>query len=183
MCGILHPGCRFALPWAKCLLLFQGVYFAGLSSRTGVYSCLSPCDGCKTRKGDGGAGGKYPSLLEDFQTGTASMARKRHLASPARGFLCLCLMAQIEVQEVQRVQGVQGVQGVQEVQWVQIRPIRLIRGGNSSRQPVLYGRGIAISISGEHLITGHHLLDLATVFALLKSKGGNKGKMHLLFGG
>ena len=29
----------------------------------------------KTRKGDDGAGGKYPSLLEDFQTGTASMAR------------------------------------------------------------------------------------------------------------
>ena len=65
----------------------------------------------------------------------------------------------------------------------QIRPIRLIRGRNSSRQPVLYGRGIAISILGEHLITGHHLLDLATVFALLKPKGGNKGKMHLLFGG
>ena len=54
---------------------------------------------------------------------------------------------------------------------------------NSSRQPVLYGGGIAISILGEHLITGHHLLDLATVFALLKPKGGNKGKMHLLFGG
>ena len=52
---------------------------------------------------------KYPSLLEDFQTGTASMARKRHLASTARGLLCFCLMAQIEVQEVQ---------------WVQIRPIR-----------------------------------------------------------
>ena len=44
--------------------------------------------------------------------GTASMARKRHLASSARGFLCFCLMAQIEVQKVQ------------EVQWVQIRPIR-----------------------------------------------------------
>ena len=43
--------------------------------RTGVYLCLSPCDGCKTRKGDGVAGRKYPSLLEDFQTGTASMAR------------------------------------------------------------------------------------------------------------
>ena len=40
----------------------------------------------KTLWGDGGAGGKYPSLLEDFQTGTASMARKRHLASTARGF-------------------------------------------------------------------------------------------------
>ena len=46
------------------------------------------------------------------------MARKRHLASIARGFYCFCLMAQIEVQEVQ---------GVQEVQEVQIRPIRLIR--------------------------------------------------------
>ena len=40
----------------------------------------------KTLRGDDGAGGKYPSLLEDFQTGTASMARKRHLASTARGF-------------------------------------------------------------------------------------------------
>ena len=54
-------------------------------------------------------------MLEDFQTATASMARKRHLASTARGFLCFCLMAQIEVQEVQWVQ------------WVQIRPIRPIR--------------------------------------------------------
>ena len=64
----------------------------------------------RTWRGDGVAGGKYPSLLEDFQTGTASMARKRHLASSARGLFGLCLMAQIEVQ------------------WVQIRPIRLIRG-------------------------------------------------------
>ena len=63
----------------------------------------------KTRKGDGGAGGKYPSLLEDFQTGTASMARKRHRASSARGFCGLCLMAQIEVQWVQWVQSVQSV--------------------------------------------------------------------------
>ena len=30
-------------------------------------------------------------MLEDFQTGTASMARKRHLASTARGFYGLCL--------------------------------------------------------------------------------------------
>ena len=45
----------------------------------------------RTRKGDDGAGGKYPSLLEGFQTGTASMARKRHPASSARGFLCFCL--------------------------------------------------------------------------------------------
>ena len=32
------------------------------------------------------------ACLRDFQTGTASMARKRHLASTARGFLCFCLM-------------------------------------------------------------------------------------------
>ena len=48
-------------------------------------------------------------MLEDFQTGTASMARKRHRASTARGFCGFCLMTQIEVQWVQ---------------WVQIRPIR-----------------------------------------------------------
>ena len=59
------------------------------------------------------------SLLEDFQTGTASMARKRHLASSARGFCGFCLMAQIEVQRVQEVQ---------EVQIRSIRLIRLIRG-------------------------------------------------------
>ena len=47
----------------------------------------------RTLQGDGVAGGKYPSLLEDFQTGTASMARKRHFASSARGLLCFCLMA------------------------------------------------------------------------------------------
>ena len=34
-------------------------------------------------------------MLEDFQTGTASMARKRHLASNARGFFGFCLMARI----------------------------------------------------------------------------------------
>ena len=66
----------------------------------------------KTLRGDGGAGGKYPSLLEDFQTGTASMTRKRDLASSARGFCGLCLMAQIEVQKVQEVQWVQSVQSV-----------------------------------------------------------------------
>ena len=47
----------------------------------------------KTRKGDDGADWKYPSLLEDFQTGTPSMARKRHLASTARGLFGFCLMA------------------------------------------------------------------------------------------
>ena len=47
----------------------------------------------RTLRGDGGAGGKYPSLLEDFQTGTASMARKRHLHRVQGVFYCFCLMA------------------------------------------------------------------------------------------
>ena len=46
----------------------------------------------RPKRGDGGADRKYPSMLEDFQTSTKSMARKRHLASTARGFLCFCLM-------------------------------------------------------------------------------------------
>ena len=37
-------------------------------------------------RGDDVADSKYPSMLEDFQTATTSMARKRHLASTARGF-------------------------------------------------------------------------------------------------
>ena len=35
---------------------------------------------------------KYPSLLEDFLAATTSMARKRHLASTARGLFGFCLM-------------------------------------------------------------------------------------------
>ena len=45
----------------------------------------------RPKRGDGVAGRKYPSLLEDFLAAAASMARKRHLASIARGFLCFCL--------------------------------------------------------------------------------------------
>ena len=51
-------------------------------------------------------------MLEDFQTGTTSMARKRHLASTARGFCGFCLMTLVTT-------------GL-------IRPIRLIRGGKGS---------------------------------------------------
>ena len=47
----------------------------------------------RTWRGDGVAGWKYPSLLEYFQTDTGLMARKRHLASTARGFYCFCLMS------------------------------------------------------------------------------------------
>ena len=39
-----------------------------------------------TRKGDDVTGRKWPSLLEDFQTATTSVTRKRHHASIARGF-------------------------------------------------------------------------------------------------
>ena len=77
----------------------------------------------KTLRGDGVGGLKYLSLLKDFQTCTASMARKRHLASIARGFYCFCLMARIWGQEVQDVQM---VQEVQKVQGVQLRPIRIL---------------------------------------------------------
>ena len=49
----------------------------------------------RTWRGDGVAGGKYPSLLEDFQTDTASMAHKRHLASTARGLFGFCLAPSI----------------------------------------------------------------------------------------
>ena len=72
-------------------------------------------------------------MLEDFLAAATSMARKRHLASNARGFYGFCLMARIGVQMVQDVQMVQAsnarvqmVQGVQKVQWVQLRPIRIL---------------------------------------------------------
>ena len=49
MCGIPYPGCRFALPWAKCLLPFQGAYFGS-----------TPEDGYLTRRGYRcGSGGAY----------------------------------------------------------------------------------------------------------------------------
>ena len=47
------------------------------------------------------------ACLRDFQTGTASMARKRHLASSTRGLFGFCLAPSIHKQ---------------------IRPIRPIRG-------------------------------------------------------
>ena len=55
------------------------------------------------------------ACLRDFQTGTASMARKRHLASIARGFCGFCLAPSIHKQ---------------------IRPIRLIRG--KTEEPILW---------------------------------------------
>ena len=55
------------------------------------------------------------ALLEDFLAGTASMDRKRHLASTARGFCGFCLMTLVTT-------------GL-------IRSIRLIRGRN---KPILW---------------------------------------------
>ena len=60
------------------------------------------------------------ACLRDFQTGTASMARKRHLASTARGFLGFCLMTLVTT-------------GL-------IRSIRIIRGRKKERKthPLAY---------------------------------------------
>ena len=57
------------------------------------------------------------ACLRDFQTGTASMARKRHLASTARGFCGFCLMTLVTT-------------GL-------IRSIRIIRGRKKER-PILW---------------------------------------------
>ena len=60
--------------------------------RTGVYPCLSPCDGCKDPAGVMvWLAENIQACLRDFLAGIASMARKRHLASSARGFYGLCL--------------------------------------------------------------------------------------------
>ena len=104
------------------MVLHQYSAWRAVRQRTSVYPCLSPCDGCKNPGGVMvGLAENIQACLRDFQTGTASMARKRHLASNARGFYGFCLMGRIGVQ---MVQDVQMVQGVQKVQGVQLRPIR-----------------------------------------------------------
>ena len=65
------------------------------------------------------------ACLRDFQTGTASMARKRHLASTARGFLCFCLMTLVTT-------------GL-------IRSIRLIRG---RYKPILWRTALQAEVCG-----------------------------------
>ena len=47
-------------------------------------------------------------MLEDFQTGTASMARKRHLASTARGLLCFCLMTLVTTGLIHSIRLIRG---------------------------------------------------------------------------
>ena len=46
----------------------------------------------RPKRDDGVAGRKYPSLLEDFQTAEASMARKRHLHQPQGVFIVFVLL-------------------------------------------------------------------------------------------
>ena len=69
-------------------------------------------------------------MLEDFQTDTTSMARKRHLASNARGLFGFCLMTLVTT-------------GL-------IRSIRLIRGRKQSR-----GQGFIMFLSYGQLSTRH----------------------------
>ena len=61
-------------------------------------------------------------MLEDFQTGTASMARKRHLASNARGFCGFCLTFSKGFKRFKKFKSSR----------VLIRPIRIIRGINEN---------------------------------------------------
>ena len=48
------------------------------------------------------------ACLGDFQTGTASMARKRHLASSARGLLCFCLMTLVTTGLIRSIRLIRG---------------------------------------------------------------------------
>ena len=55
MCGILYPGCRFALPWAKRLLPFQGAYLGRtMRGRVFIFVYRLAID-AKTLRGDDGA--------------------------------------------------------------------------------------------------------------------------------
>ena len=60
----------------------------------------------KTRKCDGVAGRKYPSLLEGFTDGHIINGSYETSASTARGLLCFCLMALTGPVSVQSVQSV-----------------------------------------------------------------------------
>ena len=55
-----------------------------------------------------GLGENIQACLRDFKTGTASMARKRHLASIVRGFLCFCLMALMTTGLIRSIRPIRG---------------------------------------------------------------------------
>ena len=104
MSNLVHRRWRRARIVPYMMLLPGGQYARGKGRFILVYRLAMDA---RPWRDDGVAGWKYPSLLEDFQTDTASMARKRHLASTARGLCCFCLAPSIRKP---------------------IRPIRLIRG-------------------------------------------------------
>ena len=61
----------------------------------------------RPKRGDGVAGRKYPSLLEDFQTGRSINVSQETSASSARGFSGFCLISpQSSVLSVQSVKSV-----------------------------------------------------------------------------
>ena len=72
--SILLPGGQYARGWVG-LSLFIALRWMQRPERVMV-----------------GLAENIQACLRDFQTGTASMARKRHLVSSARGLLCFCLM-------------------------------------------------------------------------------------------
>ena len=53
MCGILYPGYRFALPWAKCLLPFQGAYLGRTMRGWGFISVYRLAMDARPWRGDG----------------------------------------------------------------------------------------------------------------------------------
>ena len=53
------------------------------------------------------------ACLRDFQMGTASMARKRHLASTTRGFCGFCLMTLVTTGLIRSIRIIRGRKGIQ----------------------------------------------------------------------
>ena len=104
MSNLVHRRRRCARIVPYMILLPGGQYARGQGRFILVYRLAVDA---RPWRGDDVAGLKYPSLLEYFQTATASMARKRHLASTARGLFGFCLAPSIRKP---------------------IRPIRPIRG-------------------------------------------------------
>ena len=78
------------------------------------------------------------ACLRDFQTGTASMARKRHLASTARGLLCFCLMTLVTTGLIRSIRPIRGKEETSRgwgisvfVQFTQDFPGEQRNGGNN----------------------------------------------------
>ena len=88
MSNLVHRRRRCARIGLHSILLPGGQYARG---QVFIYVYRLAID-AMTRKGDDVTGRKCPSLLEDFQTGTTSMARKRHLHQAQGVFLVYVLL-------------------------------------------------------------------------------------------